>query len=147
MVPVWDAALCTQCNKCILICPHAAIRAKVYDKSLLQHAPAAFKSADPIGKEWDKTKEAYSIQVSTEDCTGCNLCFEYCPITSKTDPSHKAVNMQKKPECKKLRINMGTIRYLTSLNNIRLDHVQGGVPKSPFPCITGSNQCTGSDQC
>ncbi len=127
VVPVWDAALCTQCNKCILICPHAAIRAKVYDKSLLQHAPAAFKSADPIGKEWDKTKEAYSIQVSTEDCTGCNLCFEYCPITSKTDPAHKAVNMHEKleiqtaekenwefflgiPEVDRSRINRNTVK-------------------------------------
>lgn len=97
-VPVWDTSLCTQCNKCVLICPHAAIRAKVYDKNLLQQAPESFKSMNPIGKEWDASKEAYTLQVSTEDCTGCNLCVEYCPITSKTDPGHKAVNMYDKTD-------------------------------------------------
>ena len=126
-VPVWDTSLCTQCNKCVLICPHAAIRAKVYDKSVLAQAPAAFKHMDPIGKEWDKTKEAYTLQVSTEDCTGCNLCMEFCPITSKTDPGHKAVNMYDKtgiqeseklnwefflhlPEVGRERINRNTVK-------------------------------------
>ena len=92
-VPVWDEKLCTQCGKCFLICPHAAIRPKVYDLALLDTAPTSFKHADPIGKEWDRTKETYTLQVSTEDCTGCNLCVEYCPITSKEDPAHKAINM------------------------------------------------------
>ena len=126
-VPVWDTTLCTQCNKCVLICPHAAIRAKVYDKTLLQEAPSTFKYMDPIGKEWDKTKEAYTLQVSTEDCTGCNLCMEFCPITSKTDPGHKAVNMYDKtniqeaekgnwefflhlPEVERERINRNTVK-------------------------------------
>ena len=78
-VPVWDTSLCTQCGKCFLICPHAAIRPKVYKKELLDQAPIAFKHVDPIGKEWDKTTEAYTLQVSTEDCTGCTLCVEFCP--------------------------------------------------------------------
>jgi pyruvate-ferredoxin/flavodoxin oxidoreductase len=93
VVPQWDAELCTQCGKCFFICPHAAIRPKVYDKALLANAPATFKHVNPIGKEWDKTTEAYTLQVSTEDCTGCNLCFEFCPMTSKTEPGHKAINM------------------------------------------------------
>jgi pyruvate-ferredoxin/flavodoxin oxidoreductase len=126
-VPVWDANLCSQCNKCIVICPHAAIRAKVYDKKLLKYAPSTFKSVDPIGKEWDKATEAYTVQVSTEDCTGCNLCVEFCPITSKTDPGHKAVNMYNKtpiqekekenwsyfltiPEVDRSRVNRNTIK-------------------------------------
>jgi pyruvate-ferredoxin/flavodoxin oxidoreductase len=126
-VPVWDTSLCTQCNKCVLICPHAAIRAKVYNKSLLETAPGGFKYMDPIGKEWDKTTEAYTLQVSTEDCTGCNLCVEFCPITSKTDPGHKAVNMYDKtgiqelektnwdffldlPEVGRERINKNTVK-------------------------------------
>lgn len=92
--PVWDEDLCSQCGKCFLICPHAAIRSKVYSKEELSNAPASFKHKEPIGKEFDKETEAYTLQVSVEDCTGCNLCVEYCPIISKTDPHHKAINMQ-----------------------------------------------------
>lgn len=92
-VPVWDADLCSQCGKCFLICPHAAIRCKVYDKENLVNAPETFKHIAPIGKEFMKEKEAYTLQVTVEDCTGCNLCVEYCPIESKTQPGHKAINM------------------------------------------------------
>jgi pyruvate-ferredoxin/flavodoxin oxidoreductase len=126
-VPVWDPALCTQCGKCFLICPHAAIRPKVYDKDLLTNAPTDWKYTDPIGKEWDKTTEAYTLQVSTEDCTGCTLCVEYCPITSKTEAGHKAINMTDKlpiqdkeienwnyfiniPEVDRTRVNKNTIK-------------------------------------
>ena len=126
-VPVWDEALCTQCNKCVMICPHAAIRAKIYDKTTLEFAPTDFKYVDPIGKEWNKATEAYTLQVSTEDCTGCNLCVEFCPITSKTDPGHKAINMYDKtpiqnaektnwdyflniPEIDRSRINRNTVK-------------------------------------
>lgn len=126
-VPVWDADLCTQCGKCFMICPHAAIRPKIYNKELLNNAPSAFKHVDPIGKEWDKTKEAYTLQVSTEDCTGCTLCVEFCPMTSKTDPGHKAINMLDKtpileaekqnwdfflslPEVDRSRVNRNTVK-------------------------------------
>lgn len=92
-VPTWDPDLCTQCGKCFFICPHAAIRPKVYDKNILENAPTTFKHTNPIGKEWSKDTEAYTLQVAVEDCTGCTLCVEFCPITSKTDPGHKAINM------------------------------------------------------
>ncbi len=97
-VPVWDANMCTQCGKCFLICPHAAIRPKVYDKTLLANAPETFKHVAPIGKEWNKDTEAYTLQVSTEDCTGCSLCVEVCPIISKTNQGHKALNMYDKTD-------------------------------------------------
>lgn len=126
-VPVWDTDLCTQCGKCAMICPHAAIRPKVYDKELLNGAPSSWKHTDPVGKEFDKTKEAYTLQVSTEDCTGCTLCVEFCPITSKTDPGHKAINMVDKldiqekeienwdyfiklPEVDRTRVNKNTVK-------------------------------------
>lgn len=102
--PVWDEALCSQCGKCFLICPHAAIRCKVYSKDELAKAPASFKHAAPIGKEFEKEKEAYTLQVSVEDCTGCNLCVEYCPITSKTDTTHKAINMMEQAPLKKTEV-------------------------------------------
>lgn len=93
-VPVWDSQLCSQCGKCYFVCPHAAIRVKVFDRDFLTDAPAFFKHADPIGKEFYKDREAYTLQVSVEDCTGCKLCTEVCPIESKTQPGHKAIDMK-----------------------------------------------------
>ena len=93
-VPVWDPSLCSQCGKCFFVCPHAAIRPKVYSNDLLKDAPSFFKHIAPIGKEFFKDQESYTLQVAVEDCTGCNLCVDICPIESKTIPGHKAINMQ-----------------------------------------------------
>ena len=81
-IPVWDAALCIQCNKCTFVCPHAAIRVKAFDAALLGGAPPTFKSVDYRGNEFPGAK--YSIQVAPEDCTGCDLCVEVCPAKDKT---------------------------------------------------------------
>jgi pyruvate-ferredoxin/flavodoxin oxidoreductase len=81
-IPVWDAPLCIQCNKCILVCPHAAIRVKAYESRLLAAAPATFKAVDYNGGEFRGMK--YTIQVAPEDCTGCDLCVEVCPAKHKT---------------------------------------------------------------
>ena len=82
-IPVWDADLCIQCGKCILVCPHAVIRAKVYDAALLAGAPPTFKSAPARWKEFKDLK--YTLQVAPEDCTGCALCVEVCPAKNKTE--------------------------------------------------------------
>jgi pyruvate-ferredoxin/flavodoxin oxidoreductase len=89
-VPAWDSALCIQCNKCTMICPHAAIRAKFYPAAELAKAPSSFKAVDFKSPE---KGSKYSIQVSPEDCTGCNLCAEICPAESKTEKGHKAITM------------------------------------------------------
>ena len=94
-VPVWDPNLCIQCGKCVLVCPHAVIRAKVYDPQELATAPATFQSADARWKELPDRK--YTLQVSVEDCTGCMLCVEACPVKDKSNTSRKAINMQPQP--------------------------------------------------
>ncbi len=90
-IPVWDEELCIQCNKCALVCPHAAIRAKVYDPEILEGAPEGFKSVDYKAKDFNGFK--YTIQVAPEDCTGCTLCARVCPAKDKTNPDHKALDM------------------------------------------------------
>ncbi len=96
-IPVWDDEnLCTQCNKCVAICPHAAIRAKVVSKSDLGDAPASLKAVPAIGRPFDKETESYVLQVSPEDCTGCDLCVAVCPAESKEVENFKAINMHKK---------------------------------------------------
>ncbi|MGQ9753051.1 MAG: pyruvate:ferredoxin (flavodoxin) oxidoreductase [Thermoanaerobaculaceae bacterium] len=90
-IPVWDEALCIQCNKCALVCPHAAIRAKVYPPGYLQDAPPTFKATDYKAPEFKGWK--YTIQVAPEDCTGCSLCVQVCPAKDKANPKHKAIDM------------------------------------------------------
>jgi pyruvate-ferredoxin/flavodoxin oxidoreductase len=91
-IPVWDTELCIQCGKCVLVCPHAVIRAKVYDSSHLANAPATFKSSKPRWREFETLR--YSLQVAPEDCTGCRMCVEVCPAKSKSEVKHKAINME-----------------------------------------------------
>jgi len=92
-VPVWDAEICIQCNKCTLACPHAAIRAKVYDETLAAKAPETFKFVKFKGKDLGENL-AYSLQVAVEDCTGCGLCVDVCPVKNKKETRLKAINMK-----------------------------------------------------
>jgi pyruvate-ferredoxin/flavodoxin oxidoreductase len=94
-IPEWDKELCIQCGKCVLVCPHAVIRAKVYDDDKLANAPESFLSAPARWKDIGQMK--YTLQVSPEDCTGCTLCVDVCPAKSKTDANHKALNMVPQP--------------------------------------------------
>jgi pyruvate-ferredoxin/flavodoxin oxidoreductase len=90
-VPEWAPELCIQCGKCVFVCPHSVIRAKIYDPKYLEQAPATFKALDAKFKEFPDTK--YTIQVSVEDCTGCGLCIEACPAKDKSQVGRKALNM------------------------------------------------------
>jgi pyruvate-ferredoxin/flavodoxin oxidoreductase len=94
-IPVWEEDLCIQCNKCVMICPHAAIRAKVYEPELLEGAPETFKSMNYKAPDLRGLK--YSLQVAPEDCTGCRLCVAVCPAKDKTEPRRKAINMVDQP--------------------------------------------------
>jgi pyruvate-ferredoxin/flavodoxin oxidoreductase len=94
-IPVWDEKTCIQCLKCVAICPHATIRAKVYEAAELKNVPATFKSCDSRVPEFKGWK--FTLQVAAEDCTGCNLCVEVCPAKNKTEAKLKAINMRPQP--------------------------------------------------
>ena len=90
-VPVWEPDLCIECGKCVLVCPHATIRAKVFDEGALATAPDGFKHMPAKWRELPDKR--YTIQVAVEDCTGCRLCVEVCPAKDKSNVSRKALNM------------------------------------------------------
>jgi len=94
-IPVWDTKICIQCGKCAMVCPHAVIRIKVFDSKELNGAPPTFKSTDARDKEWAGLK--YSIQVAPEDCTGCAICVDVCPVKNKQETRLKALNMAEQP--------------------------------------------------
>jgi pyruvate-ferredoxin/flavodoxin oxidoreductase len=123
-IPVWDAKVCIQCNQCALVCPHAAIRAKVYDEGALAGAPATFKTTAYKGNE-HKGKH-YTIQVAPEDCTGCNLCVNVCPAKDRTNPKHKAIDMQPQaPLRDNERLNYDFFLGLPEVDRtaiVRIDH-------------------------
>jgi pyruvate-ferredoxin/flavodoxin oxidoreductase len=92
-IPIWEPDMCIQCGKCAFVCPHAAIRTKVYDPKYVEKAPTTFKSIDAKFKELPGTK--YTLQVAPEDCTGCGQCVNICPAKDKLKPAYKAINMGK----------------------------------------------------
>ena len=95
-IPIWDPSICIDCAKCALVCPHAAIRMKVFSPGALADAPAGF-----LSKEWkarDLPGMLMTIQVAPEDCTGCGICVETCPAHSKEEVKHKSINLEPKDE-------------------------------------------------
>jgi pyruvate-ferredoxin/flavodoxin oxidoreductase len=144
VVPAWDEVLCTQCNKCMLICPHAAIRAKVYPKDLLKDAPKDFMHYPPVGKDFDKETEAYSLQVAVEDCTGCDLCVQVCPAISKEDENYRAINMVERTSVlEKERKNWNFFLNLPDLDRsrIKITNVKGSQFMQPLFEFSGA--CSG----
>jgi pyruvate-ferredoxin/flavodoxin oxidoreductase len=91
-IPVWDEKLCIQCGKCVLVCPHATIRAKIFDRQQLAGQPPSFKAVEARWKDYKQL--AYSLQVAPEDCTGCGLCVQSCPVKDKSESKRRAINMQ-----------------------------------------------------
>ncbi|NNG26108.1 MAG: pyruvate:ferredoxin (flavodoxin) oxidoreductase, partial [Ignavibacteriaceae bacterium] len=91
-VPVWDVDTCIQCNKCVMVCPHATIRAKVFEEKNLNGVPETFKYTKFKAKDYG-TDMLYALQVAVEDCTGCALCVDVCPAKNKKETRLKAINM------------------------------------------------------
>ncbi|MFI5262724.1 MAG: pyruvate:ferredoxin (flavodoxin) oxidoreductase, partial [Candidatus Limnocylindrales bacterium] len=91
-IPVWDPAICIDCGKCAMVCPHATIRMKVFPSSAVAGAPADFLHKEFRSKEL--LDHRLTIQVAPDDCTGCGVCVDVCPAKSKTEVRHKAINME-----------------------------------------------------
>jgi pyruvate-ferredoxin/flavodoxin oxidoreductase len=141
-IPVWDPSLCIQCNKCVLVCPHAAIRAKVYEPAFLEGAPAGFLADTFRGIDFKDWK--YTIQVAPEDCTGCSLCVVICPAHDKKDKSRKSLRMEAQPpRLKAERASFEFFEELPEVDRTRLRVVD--VKGSQFfqPLFEYSGACSG----
>ncbi len=142
-VPVWDVDVCIQCNKCVIVCPHAAIRSKVYSEKDLVDVPATFKHTKFKSKEYGENM-LYSLQVAVEDCTGCGLCIDVCPAKNKREPKYKAINLAyqvplREPE----RANWDFFLTLPELDRTKISVNQ--VKDSQFlrPLFEFSGACSG----
>ena len=144
-VPTWDDEnLCTQCNKCVAICPHAAIRAKVVSNEILENAPSGLKHVPAKGRPFDSKTESYVLQVSPEDCTGCDLCVAVCPAESKEVEGIFAINMAKKSEVEKVE-NVNWDYFIDLPDYDRTQLVTTNVKGSQFlePLFEFSGACSG----
>ncbi len=125
LVAVWDSDLCIQCGNCSFVCPHSVIRSRYYDQAHLKDAPEGFRSAplDAVGLPDTR----YTLQVYVEDCTGCELCVQACPVVAPGDAGRKAINLAAReplvaaereniaffetlPESDRSRVDFGTVR-------------------------------------
>jgi pyruvate-ferredoxin/flavodoxin oxidoreductase len=77
-IPEWLDDNCIQCGNCSFVCPHAAIRAKFCHENELADAPESFQSAKISARGFPEMR--YVLQVYPDDCTGCNLCVDACPV-------------------------------------------------------------------
>jgi pyruvate-ferredoxin/flavodoxin oxidoreductase len=141
-IPVWDEELCIQCGKCVLVCPHAVIRAKVYDAAELSAAPPEFKSADPRWRDFASLR--YTLQVAPEDCTGCRLCVEACPAKSKSEAKHKAINMEEQAPIRQTESrNWDFFLSIPDFDRNRLSHSQVKDVQLLEPLFEFSGACAG----
>ncbi len=146
-LPTWDEKLCIQCNKCSLICPHAAIRSQLVDPAAMKSAPSTFLTTDfkskdlgtaPSGGVWK-----YALQVAPDDCTGCGLCVQVCPARDKANPRHKAIDMNPvEPIREKERANWTFFEQLPYIDRTK---VKDDVKATQFlePLFEFSGACSG----
>ena len=141
-VPMWDSDLCVQCGKCVMVCPHAAIRAKVMVPEALAAAPSGFRHTP--ARDPDFAGQAFTIQVAVEDCTGCRLCVEVCPARDRAEPKRKALTMTpQRPLRPQARQNWEFFLALPEAPRLALNLHRIGQQQLQQPLFEFSGACAG----
>jgi pyruvate-ferredoxin/flavodoxin oxidoreductase len=141
-IPVWDKDICIQCGKCVMVCPHAVIRAKVYSPEAAENAPATFQWAKPKWKAMEQDR--YTLQVAPEDCTGCAVCVDVCPVKNKSDAGKKAINMAPQAPLREAeRDNWNFFLNLPEVDRSKLSHSQVKDLQLLQPLFEFSGACSG----
>jgi pyruvate-ferredoxin/flavodoxin oxidoreductase len=142
LVAVWDPDLCIQCGNCSFVCPHSVIRSRYFDPASLAGAPEGFRSAPLNAPGLPNT--SYTLQVYVEDCTGCGLCVEACPVSAGGQPVHRAINLDaREPMVAAERENIAFFEQLPQADRSRVDF--GTVRGTQFlePLFEFSGACAG----
>jgi pyruvate-ferredoxin/flavodoxin oxidoreductase len=141
-VAVWDQELCIQCGNCSFVCPHSVIRSRFFSADGTDGAPESFRSA-PLNAP-GLPGARYALQVYVEDCTGCRLCVEACPVSAGGDPVRKAINLApREPLLAAERENIAHFETLAPNDRSRVDF--GTVRGTQFlePLFEFSGACAG----
>ena len=141
-IPIWDPEICIDCGRCALVCPHAAIRMKVYDPAVADAGPDGFKTKAWKGRDFEGMN--LTIQVAPEDCTGCGVCVDICPAKSKEEVRHKAINME--PIRDHLDVERDAFRFFLDIpeydrTELKVDNVKGSQILQPLFEFSGA--CSG----
>ena len=142
LVAAWDSDLCIQCGNCSFVCPHSVIRSRYYDPARLDGAPDAFLSAPLNSPGLPETR--YTLQVYVEDCTGCGLCVEACPVSTAGEATHRAINLtEREPRVDAERENVAFFERLPAADRSQVDF--GTVRGTQFldPLFEFSGACAG----
>ncbi len=141
-IPQWNPAICIQCNKCAFVCPHSAIRPKLFDPAAIADAPAGFQSMPYQAP--DMPGLSYTLQVAPEDCTGCGLCVEVCPERDRVNPKDKAINMKPPAEIRdRQRANYAYFLDIPEIDRSRLSRLTAKTTQFLLPLFEYSGACAG----
>jgi pyruvate-ferredoxin/flavodoxin oxidoreductase len=141
-VPVWDPTVCIQCGKCVMVCPHAVIRSKVYEGSVLEKAPATFKSRQARLPDWKELN--YTLQIAVEDCTGCAICVDVCPVRNKSEARLKAINMRPQAPLREAeRENWNFFSAIPDFDRRKISHDSVREMQIERPLFEFSGACAG----
>ncbi|MFT4296328.1 MAG: pyruvate:ferredoxin (flavodoxin) oxidoreductase [Micropruina sp.] len=141
IVAEWDADACIQCGNCAFVCPHAVLRAKYYKEDALEGAPASFESAPLNAAGFPGSR--YTLQVYAEDCTGCGLCVEACPVKPIGNPSRRAINLAPIPERAEVKANVAFFETLPVNKRSRVDFATVRGTQFLEPLFEFSGACSG----